>query len=133
VPDGRRGPGAIALRANPRITTAPADTRDPETVGVTTRAVRSTVAGRRVSASIWLRGTRPGTTVVLRLVERDAAREVGAQVARVSLAGGGWRQLAVVYEPRADQSSLDLELTVTKLGDVAILVADDAAVLVRSA
>jgi hypothetical protein len=133
LPDGHRGQGAIALRANPRISAVPEDTIEPEAIGVTARAVASTVAGERVSASVWLRGTKPGTTVALRLVERDDGQELGAGVARVSLPGRDWRQLQVAYDTRADRSRIDLELTVTKLGEVAILVADDASVVVSPA
>jgi hypothetical protein len=130
VPDGRRSAGAIALRANPRITATPEDGTEPEAIGVTTQAVASAVAGDRVQASVWVRGSRPGTTVVLRLVERADGQELGAAVARLSLPLRDWRRLEVGYQVRADRSRIDLELSVTRLGEVAILVADDASVAV---
>jgi hypothetical protein len=130
LPDGRSGPGAMALRRNPRVSAEPEGTVGVDATGVRTRAVDATVAGERVTASVWLGGTRPGTTVVARLVERDQIQELGAEVARTTVPGRGWRRLQVAYEARSDRAAIDLELTVTGLGTVALVVVDDASVIV---
>jgi hypothetical protein len=124
---GHGGEGAVALRANPRVSTA-AVTTEPASIGITAETLTSTGAGQRVSASIWLRPSAPGATAMLRLVERGDGRVVGAGAARVALAGTGWRQVQVDYRTRAERARIDFELRVSGLGEVAILVADDAKV-----
>jgi hypothetical protein len=128
---GHDGDGAVALRANPRITPPPASTTEPASIGIMAEALTSTGAGQRVSASIWLRPSAPGASAVLRLVERGDGRVVGAGTASVALAGTGWRQVQVDYTTKAGRARIDLELHVSGLGEAAILVADDAAVEVE--
>jgi hypothetical protein len=51
-------------------------------------------------------------------------------VARTTVPARGWRRLQVAYEARSDRAGIELELTVTGLGTVALVVVDDASVVV---
>ena len=127
---GHGDEGAVALRVNPRTGPVPESTSEPGSIGITAPALSTTGAGQKVSASIWLRPSAPGATAVLRLVERGDGRVVGSAAATAALGGTGWRQVQVAYTTRSPAARIDLELRVSGLGDVAILVADDAEVAI---
>ena len=91
--------------------------------GLVRRAAATTRAGTTSEASFWVRAPAGGGQVVLALRELAGGREVSADRAGYTLAGGGWHQLAVEHLTRAPGSSLSLEVAGRDLaGDGHLLV-----------
>jgi hypothetical protein len=91
--------------------------------GMVRRAAATARAGTTYEATVWVRAPGGGGQVVLALRELAGGREVSADHAGYTLAGGGWQQLAVAHPARAPGSSLALEVVGRDLaGDGRLLV-----------
>jgi Carbohydrate binding domain len=91
--------------------------------GMVRRAAATARAGTTYEATVWVRAPGGGGQVVLALRELAGGREVSADQAGYTLAGGGWQQLAVEHLTRAPGSSLALEVVGRDLaGDGRLLV-----------
>ena len=131
-PDGRSGPGAVVLRRNMRL---PGDTASFTASVVTSLTGHDVVTaapkGAELVASVWVRASRPGTTVAVRISERQGRREVGGDHALRTLNDGGWQQLQVRHVVATPGVAVDLQVAAVGLAADAIVIADDATLSAR--
>jgi hypothetical protein len=105
-------PNAMFARIQ-RDPTVPA-AKDPATRSIMTglgiRVVTSATGGTQLRATVPVRGSRPGITVVVRLSERVGARRVGQSERRASLRDTGWHEVEAGYRVRQAGASVHLEI-----------------------
>jgi hypothetical protein len=90
---------------------APGATTDSDEEGPGIRAfavVGSIPIDTQVSVSVWVRSAQPGVTVMLKVIERQNDRSLGATSATRKLGGTGWQQLAVTHRVRTQGAAIDL-------------------------
>jgi hypothetical protein len=105
-------PDAMFARMQ-RDPTVPAP-KDPATrstvTGLTIRAVAGATGGMRLRATVPVRATRPGITVVVRLSERIGDRRVDQSDRRARLEDTGWHEVEAAYRVREAGASVHLEI-----------------------
>jgi hypothetical protein len=111
------------LQRNP---TEPAVT-DPATrkamAGLATRVVVSAQVGMPLRATVRVRGSRPGMTVLVRLSERVGDRRIRGSERRARLPDTAWREVGVDHRVVGVGVSIDLEIWAVALpSDAAIFV-----------
>jgi hypothetical protein len=115
---GRLGDPIAPYASVQRDPTVPAvrhpATRSPLT-GLATRVRVSATAGMAFRATVRVRPSRPGTTVLVRLSERLGDTEVGGSERRARLAGTGWRQVAAAHRVVRTGSAVYLEISALAL------------------
>jgi hypothetical protein len=128
---GRLGAPTASYARVQRDPTGPAR-RDPATrsavTGMATRVRVGATVGLRLRATVRVRASRPGTTVVVRLVERVGDREVGGGERRATLAGTGWRQVVAAHRVRRAGAAVYLEISALALPRTASFDVDQAKV-----
>jgi hypothetical protein len=110
---GRLGDPTASYASVQRDPTVPA-VRDRATrsamVGLATRVRVSAPAGMRLRATVRVRASRSGVTVVVRLSERVGGRRVGGGERRSRLPGTEWRQVATAHRVRRAGAAVYLEV-----------------------
>jgi hypothetical protein len=100
---------------------------DPATgaamVGVTTRVLSAAEPGMRLRATVQVRASGPGVTVVVRLSEWDGGRRVERGEGRLTLRDTGWRQAGADHRVGGG-SAIDLEIWAPALGQDQALYVD---------
>jgi hypothetical protein len=96
-----------------RDPTVPAP-KDPATdatmTGLTIRVVNAAAAAMPLRATVQVRGSAPGVTVLVRLSERVGDRRVGGGEGRVRLQDTGWHDVAVGHRVVEAGASVYLEV-----------------------
>jgi hypothetical protein len=96
-----------------RDPTVPA-ARDPATrstmTGLGIRVVTAATGGTQLRATVPVRGSRPGITVVVRFSERIGDSRVGRSERRSSLRDTGWHEVEADYRVRQAGASVHLEI-----------------------
>jgi hypothetical protein len=105
-------PDAMFARVQ-RDPTVPA-AKDPATrstmTGLGIRVVTAATGGTQLRATVPVRGSRPGITVVVRLSERIGDSRVGQSERRASLRDTGWHEVEADYRVRQAGASVHLEI-----------------------
>jgi hypothetical protein len=105
-------PTALFARIQ-RDPTVPAPT-DPATrstvTGLTIRVVTGATGGMRLRATVPVRGSRPGITVVVRLSERAGERRVDQSERRATLADTGWHEVEAGHRVVEAGTAVHLEI-----------------------
>lgn len=118
VAKGRIGDPTASYASVQRDPTVPAvrhpATRSPLT-GLTTRVRTSATAGLAFRATVRVRASRPGTTVLVRLSERMGDTEVGGSERRARLPGTGWRQVSAGHRVVRTGTAVYLEISALAL------------------
>jgi len=101
--------------------------RDPSTgsamVGIGILALPTAQPGLRVQATVRVRATHPGITVVVRLSEQKGSRRVEAGEGRLTVPDTGWHQVGADHRVLHPGTSIDLEIWALALGpDEAVFV-----------
>lgn len=92
--------------------------------------VSSTVAGRSTTASAWVRTTKPGTTVALRVMEYKGSTLLGQRQSSVWLPSTGWQRVSVTYAPTSSGATLDLNVLAWQLPVRSSVMIDDVTMAV---
>jgi hypothetical protein len=94
--------------------------RDPASgatmVGISTPVLASAQPGTQMHASVRVRATKPGITVVVRLSEWQRSRRVDGGDGRLILPDTGWRQVSADHRALGPGTSIDLEIFALALG-----------------
>jgi hypothetical protein len=128
---GRLGQPTASFARVQRDPTVP-PRRDPATgsavTGMATRVRVAATVGMALRATVRVRASRSGTTVVVRLSERVGDREVAGSERRATLPGTGWRQVVAAHRVRRAGSAVYLEIAALALPSEASFDVDQAKV-----
>jgi hypothetical protein len=101
---------------------------DPDTglamVGVKAGVLDNAARGTQLRATVRLRTTRPGVTVLLRLSRWEGSQRVDFKETRTTLPDTGWHQVPDSYQVAASGSTIYLEIWAIGLGPDAAVFAD---------
>lgn len=105
---------------------------DPSTgqamVGIGAHVLRSAEPGMQVQASVRVRATKPGVTVVVRLSEWEGSHRVENGEGRLTLPDTSWRRVSTDRLLLRPGTSVDLEIWALALGPDEALFVDGPAV-----
>jgi hypothetical protein len=105
-------PNAMFARVQ-RDPTVPA-VKDPATgsamTGLGIRVLTGATASMRLRATVPVRGSRPGITVIVRLSERVGGRRVDASERRASLRDTAWHEVQADHRVREAGATVQLEI-----------------------
>jgi hypothetical protein len=100
---GRDGEGAARV--------AVGSTTDSDEEGPGIRAfgvIASSPGDTLVTVSVWVKATEPGPPVLLKVIERENDRALGATSATRRLGGAAWQQLTVTHRVRTRGAAIDV-------------------------
>jgi hypothetical protein len=115
--EGWRPVSAKLTRATPgkdsdgaaKVAAGPTTDSDEEGPGIRAFAVVPSAPSETLaSVTVWVRAVEPGIAVVLKVIERDNERAVGATTATRRLGGTGWQQLTVAHRVRVNGAAIDV-------------------------
>jgi hypothetical protein len=122
--EARAFPGTYLIKGQVGVPTAPfariqrdptvAAPKDPATdatmTGLTIRVVNAAAAAMPLRATVQVRGSAPGVTVLVRLSERVGDRRVGGSEGRARLRDTGWHDVAASHRVVKAGASVHLEV-----------------------
>jgi hypothetical protein len=110
-------PDAMFARVQRDFTVPAAE--DPTTgsamTGLGIRVLTGATASMRLQATVPVRGSRPGITVIVRLSERVGKRRVDASERRASLRDTSWHEVEADHRVREAGATVELEIWVLAL------------------
>jgi Carbohydrate binding domain len=101
--------------------------------GMTLAALTAIQADKAYTATVWLRASRPSTTVQVNLVEVRGGRRYATDTGGTVLTGPGWQRLEVVHQVHEPGSRLAVEVLAPGLPGGSSLLVDDLAVVAKTA
>jgi len=105
-------PSALFARfqRDPTVAAAKDPATRSTTTGLATRVVTAATGRTQLRATVPVRGTRPGITVIVRLSERIGDRRVDQSERRAKLPDTGWHEVEAAHRVLRTGSSVHLEI-----------------------
>jgi hypothetical protein len=98
------------LQRDPTVPAPKDPATDATMTGLTIRVVNAAAAAMPLRATVQVRGSAPGVTVLVRLSERVGDRRVGGGEGRATLRDTGWHDVAVGHRVVEAGASVHLEV-----------------------